>query len=185
MEINNGEKYVSYDVGNVASWNTTGITLFGDSKDLPLDPTAYYKATNADAPQSLLDKKAYDIRVRAYTMNDSFEPPSETSKINGPRGTSAPSTNIYGSIVPEDNLIGLEDYFTTGTHQMGNAEAAVNVTTGNLDFSITDHSLFTRGELGFDFTRYYNSKSNQSSVLGKGWTFEGNESLVKKFSSSN
>uniref|UniRef100_UPI0040444719 DNRLRE domain-containing protein n=1 Tax=Niallia sp. 03133 TaxID=3458060 RepID=UPI0040444719 len=183
VEINDGSKYVSYDVGNVTSWNTTGISLFGDSKDLPLDPTAYYKENSA--PQSLQDKKSYDIRVRAYTMNDSFEPPSETSKINGPRGVSAPSTNIYGSILPNDDLIGLEDYFTTGSHQLGNAEASVNVTTGNLNFSITDHSLFTRGVLGFDFTRYYNSKSTQSSALGKGWTFEGNESLIKKSSTSS
>ncbi|WP_445492604.1 DUF6531 domain-containing protein [Niallia sp. 03133] len=150
---------------------------------MPLDPTKDYQENNA--PQSLLDKKAYDIRVRAYTINDQIEPPSETSKINGRRGTSAPSTSIYGSISPEDDLIGLEDYFTNGTHQLGNAAASVNVTTGNLNFSLTDHSLFTRGELGFDFTRYYNSKSTQSSVLGKGWTFEGNESLVKKTSSSN
>ncbi|MEY8742793.1 DNRLRE domain-containing protein [Bacillales bacterium AN1005] len=190
VEINDGSGYQSYDVGNVTSWSTLKdedgetFSLFPDVDYLPMDPTPYYKA-NGSTDSSLLNKKGYDVRVRAYTINDNTEPPSERDKIDGPRGLSAASSTITSSFAPNDELAGLEDYYSVGTHTMGNATASVNVTTGNVNLGFNDHSLYARGVLDFDFSRYYNSKSSQTSALGKGWTFDGNEYFVKKSSSSS
>ncbi|MEK4671553.1 DNRLRE domain-containing protein [Niallia sp. FSL R7-0271] len=189
VEINDGSGYRSYDVGNVTSWSTLEdengevFRLFPNVDYLPMDPTPYYKKNGADS--SLFSKKEYEVRVRAYTINDEIEPPSEKDKIDGPRGLSAASTSVYTSFVPNDELSGIEDYYTFGTHEIGNAEASVNVTTGNLNLNFKDHSIYTRRIEEFNFNRYYNSKSNQSSVLGKGWTFNGNEYFVKKDSNSS
>ncbi|MGG0741581.1 RHS repeat-associated core domain-containing protein [Niallia taxi] len=106
-------------------------------------------------------------------------------KFDGPRGLSAASSTITSSFAPNDELAGLEDYYTVETHTMGNATASVNVTTGNVNLSFNDHSLYARGVLDFDFSRYYNSKSSQTSALGKGWTFDGNEYFVKKSAASS
>ncbi|WP_158587598.1 RHS repeat-associated core domain-containing protein [Neobacillus notoginsengisoli] len=88
--------------------------------------------------------------------------------------------HVNPSVSSDDLISGIEDYFTYHTHSMGNLTGSVNVTTGNMNLQVTDHSLFTRGKQGFSLTRFYNSKSTQSSALGKGWTFQGNESLHKK-----
>lgn len=189
VEINDGSGYRSYDVGNVTSWSTLEdedgevFSLFPDVDYLPMDPTPYYKANGADS--TLINKKGYEVRVRAYTINDEIEPPSEVDKIDGPRGLSAASTSVYSSFSPNDEFAGLEDYYTVGTHTMGNGTASVNVTTGNMNLGFNDHSLYSRGVLDFDFSRYYNSKSSQTSVLGKGWTFDGNEYFIKKSASSS
>ena len=186
VEINDGSGYQSFDVGNVTSWSTLKdkdgetFSLFPDVDYLPMDPTPYYKDTDS----SLL-KKGYEVRVRAYTINDNTEPPSERDKIDGPRGLSAASSTITSSFAPNDELAGIEDYYTVGTHTMGNTTASVNVTTGNVNLSFNDHSLYARGVLDFDFSRYYNSKSSQTSALGKGWTFDGNEYFVKKSTGSS
>lgn len=185
VEINDGSGFKSYDVGNVTSWSTLKdkngekFSLFPNIDYLPIDPAPYYKANGSD------NKKGYEVRVRAYTINDDTEPPSEKEKIDGPRGLSEPSTSVENSFSSNEELSGIEDYFTYGTHQMGNAITSVNVTTGNVNFSSTDHSLNTKGILDFDFNRYYNSKSSQVSALGKGWTFDGNEYLLKKSANSS
>lgn len=189
VEINDGSGYQSYDVGNVTSWSTLEdedgevFSLFPDVDFLPMDPTTYYKANGADS--SLINKKGYEVRVRAYTINDETEPPSERDKIDGTRGLSAASTSVYSSFASNDELSGIEEYFTLGSHEAGNIDASVNVTTGNLNISTKDHSIFPRGLLEFNFYRYYNSKSSQTSVLGKGWTFVGNEYFNKKSSASS
>ncbi len=184
VNIFNGKSYDSHDVGKVTNWSTKGISLFDDLENLPVDPTNEYKEIGT-TNQTVLDKKAYLLNVQAYYhMEEKSPDTAEKEKLDGPRGLSAASSNVYATITPDDSLLGLEDYYTYGTHQMGNAEGSVNVTTGNFNVKVTDHSLFTRGELGFDFTRSYNSKSSQSSVLGKGWTFAGNEALVKKSATS-
>lgn len=49
-----------------------------------------------------------------------------------------------------------------------------------VSYSIMDKTSFSLiGRAGFDlnFTRTYNSKSYESSVMGYGWTFTGNEKL--------
>jgi len=184
VELYDGKNYKSFDVGKTTSWNTAGISLFDGITDLPVDPTKQYQEIGAS--QTLIDKKAYQVRVRAYRYTAETAPSSEAEKMTGDRGLSAPSATQLGNIPNQEDLLGLEDYFTYGTHQLGNnATASVNVTTGNMVLSFTDQSLYTRGTLGFDFTRYYNSRSTQSSAFGKGWTFAGNESLVKKEASSN
>ncbi|MED4941122.1 DNRLRE domain-containing protein, partial [Heyndrickxia coagulans] len=148
------------DVGKVTSWKSTG--------KLELDPG-----------------KGYQVRVKAYRYNDAIAPSSEKEKISGPRGVSAASAIKTVNMASREDLLGLEDDFTYGTHTMGNATVSVNVTTGNLNMAITDASLYPRGVLDFDFTRSYNSGSTRSSAFGTGWTFAGNESLVTKPSSSN
>ncbi|MEQ2468322.1 RHS repeat-associated core domain-containing protein [Niallia hominis] len=135
---------------------------------------------------NVLNKKAYLVNVQAYYHNDAGSPDNvEKEKLVGPRGLSAKSSDVYATISTNGSLVGLEDYFTYGTHLIGTTEVSVNVTTGNLTLSQTDHSLFTKGDLGFDFTRYYNSKSTQASVLGKGWSFEGSEYLIKSPTNNN
>jgi len=186
VNVFDGEEFVSYDVGNTTKWNSKGIELFPGIENLPVDPTSHYKKVNT-TNQTVLDKKAYLVNVQAYYHTYQNSPDTvEKEKLEEEfRGLSAKSSNLYASFTADDSLVGLEDYFTYGTHTMGTSEVSVNVTTGNLTLSQTDHSLFTKGNLGFDFTRYYNSKSNQSSVLGRGWSFEGSEYLIKAASNNN
>ncbi|MDM5210821.1 DNRLRE domain-containing protein [Peribacillus sp. NJ4] len=119
----------------------------------------------------------YSATVKAYYVDDDNAPETEQGKITGNRGLSPASNKGTVSVDPREDLNGLEDYFTYEDHSFGNATASVNVTTGNMVMEFTDQSLFTRGLLGFDFTRYYNSRSTRTSALGQGWTFIGNEKL--------
>lgn len=121
----------------------------------------------------------YSATVKAYYVDDDNAPETEQGKITGNRGLSPASNKGTVSVDPREDLNGLEDYFTYEDHSFGNATASVNVTTGNMVMEFTDQSLFTRGLLGFDFTRYYNSRSTRTSALGQGWTFAGNENLVE------
>lgn len=123
-------------------------------------------------------EKTYTATVQAYVFDDDSEPESEEDKINGKRGESPLSIKV--SVKPDmhEELIGLEDYFTYENQDFGNASASVNVTTGNMVLQFTDESLYTRSDLGYSFIRSYNSRSTKNSVLGKGWTFKGNESLT-------
>ncbi|USK83143.1 DNRLRE domain-containing protein [Peribacillus asahii] len=181
VQINTGEAYKTFTVKGDTNFDTTGISLFDNITDLPADPTNYY---STNTPESLKGKRAYQVRVKAYRFDDDDAPESETEKLEGPRALSVPSEDVYGAIPAQEELLGLEDYFTYGEHQTGNAQTSVNVTTGNIVTEFTDQSLFTRGVLGFDFTRYYNSRSTRSSAFGQGWTFTGNENLVEVYSSS-
>ncbi|MDM5221124.1 DNRLRE domain-containing protein [Peribacillus sp. NJ11] len=121
----------------------------------------------------------YSATVKAYYVDDDNAPETEQGKITGNRGLSPASNKGTVSVDPREDINGLEDYFTYEDHSFGNATASVNVTTGNMVMEFTDQSLFTRGLLGFDFTRYYNSRSTRTSALGQGWTFAGNENLVE------
>ncbi|MEI2358745.1 DNRLRE domain-containing protein [Mesobacillus zeae] len=183
VEINTGKSYKAFTVKEDTHFDTTGKILFDKITDLPVDPTNYY---SSDTPQFLKDKKAYQVQVKAYRFDDDDDnvPVTETEKMKGPRALSAPSSSVYESIPFQEDLIGFENYFTYGEHQTGNAQTSVNVTTGNMVMEFTDQSLFTRGVLGFDFTRYYNSRSTRTSVLGQGWTFTGNENLIEVASTS-
>ncbi|MCK1985796.1 MULTISPECIES: DNRLRE domain-containing protein [Peribacillus] len=121
----------------------------------------------------------YSATVKAYFVDDDNASETEQGKITGNRGLSPASNKATASVDPREDLNGLEDYFTYEDHSFGNATASVNVTTGNMVMEFTDQSLFTQGLLGFDFTRYYNSRSTRTSALGQGWTFAGNENLVE------
>lgn len=178
VEINTGDSYKTFTVKGSTSFDTTGSSLFTNITDFPADPTPFY---SANTPQALKDKKAYQVHVKAYRFDDEDDivPVSETEKLSGPRALSNPSEDVYGAIPFQGDLLGLEDYFTYGQHQTGNIQTSVNVTTGNMVLEQTNQSLFTRGVLGFDFTRYYNSRSTRSSEFGLGWTFTGNENLIE------
>ncbi|MCP1155010.1 DNRLRE domain-containing protein [Peribacillus frigoritolerans] len=121
----------------------------------------------------------YSATVKAYFVDDDNASETEQGKVTGNRGLSPASNKATASVDPREDLNGLEDYFTYEDHSFGNATASVNVTTGNMVMEFTDQSLFTQGLLGFDFTRYYNSRSTRTSALGQGWTFAGNENLVE------
>jgi RHS repeat-associated protein len=121
----------------------------------------------------------YSATVKAYFVDDDNASETEQGKVTGNRGLSPASNKATASVDPREDLNGLEDYFTYEDHSFGSATASVNVTTGNMVVEFTDQSLFTQGLLGFDFTRYYNSRSTRTSALGQGWTFAGNENLVE------
>ncbi|MCO7125914.1 DNRLRE domain-containing protein [Sporolactobacillus shoreicorticis] len=178
VEIWDGKDFHSYDAGKTTNWNSDGISLFTNVTDLPMDPSKQYALIGA--PQWLIDKKAYQVHVRAYRYNEDTAPSSETEKMTGERGLSAATANQYCSITKHEELWGLEDYFTYDKHELGNATASFNVTAGNFALQADDQSLFTISPLEFTFTRIYNSRSNKTSALGYGWIFSGNERLTKK-----
>ncbi|VEI08219.1 RHS repeat-associated core domain-containing protein [Kurthia zopfii] len=123
--------------------------------------------------------KNYTATVKAFFEDDATAPETEEDKLTGQRGLSDASNSALAKSVLHEELIGLEDYFTYEESTFGNATASVNVTTGNMAVQFTDESLYTRSDLGYDFTRTYNSRSTTSSSLGKGWTFVGNEMLTE------
>ncbi|MCM3576466.1 DNRLRE domain-containing protein [Mesobacillus subterraneus] len=73
--------------------------------------------------------------------------------------------------------LGLEDYWDYDTHELVGGTNFVNLTTSNNVVQYDDMSLVGRGGFDFNFTRTYNSKSQESSALGYGWSFTGNEKL--------
>ncbi|MGG4266077.1 DNRLRE domain-containing protein [Peribacillus simplex] len=121
--------------------------------------------------------QTYSATVQAYYEDDDTVSETEYGKLTGKRGLSPKATSQKITPKTYQELIGLEDYFTYEDQNFGNAAASVNVTTGNMVLQFTDESLDTRSDLGYDFTRTYNSRSTKNSALGKGWTFIGNESL--------
>ncbi|MCM3318049.1 DNRLRE domain-containing protein [Rummeliibacillus stabekisii] len=133
-------------------------------------------------------KKLFDIddtytaTVQAYYYDDSAAPEDEEDnpKMNGVKRSLSPDSS-KANVIPNlhEDLLGIEEYFTYDEQEFGNAIANVNVTTENMALQFTDESLYTRGELGYEFTRTYNSRSTKSSALGQGWTFVGNETLVE------
>ncbi|MEK4671145.1 DNRLRE domain-containing protein [Niallia sp. FSL R7-0271] len=185
VELYNGKTYKTFEVdSNKTSWTSKGKSLFDSITDLPADPTEQYKDIGS-SDQTLINNKQYQVRVKAFRFSDDTAPPSEDGKITGPRALSTPSAIQKGNIPLNEELIGLEDYFTFSTHHPGNAKISVNVTTGNIAMSFDDYSLYARGTLGFNYTRVYNSNSSKLDDLGQGWTFMGNESLTKKDNSAN
>ncbi|MGL4521606.1 MAG: DUF6531 domain-containing protein, partial [Bacilli bacterium] len=77
-------------------------------------------------------------------------------------------------IIPE---LGVEANGAYESHTIGEGTAHVNVFTQNIVGSFTDFELATKGVLGYAFTRTYNAQSEETSALGQGWTFAGNEKL--------
>lgn len=123
--------------------------------------------------------KTYSANVVAFFDDDETAYESEEDKVTGQRGLSDKSNTAVVQSDLRKDLNGEESYFTYDENEFGNATSEVNVTTGNTSFSFTDQELYTRGDLGYSFIRTYNSRSKESSVLGEGWTFSGNESLTE------
>lgn len=105
------------------------------------------------------------------------------------------STNVYKKFISSENSVdekyhpklvityrtnarlGLEDYWLYDSHQLVGGTSYSNLTTDNNVIQYEDFSLTGRGGFGLDFKRTYNSKSKESSAMGYGWTFTGNERL--------
>lgn len=73
--------------------------------------------------------------------------------------------------------LGLEDYWLYDSHSLIGGSSYSNLTTNNNVIQYNDFSVSGRGDFGLDFNRTYNSKSYESSAMGYGWTFTGNEKL--------
>ena len=179
----NGKFYESYDVKNTTSWTTKGKGIWptdaeiananptktqilhqdGKGTDLPREPFKLYSKMGTTYATSL---KFY-FKVSAYDS----------------KGETVYSPTYLGetmSIEPDLSHIerlGLEDYWTYNSHVLGDGQAWINVTNGNIVAVFGDSSLYTRGTLNYRFDRTYNSQSTDVSPIGKGWTFAGNESL--------
>lgn len=105
------------------------------------------------------------------------------------------STNIYKKFISSENAVdekyhpklvityktnarlGLEDYWLYDSHPLIGGASYSNLTTDNNVIQYEDFSLTGRGNFGLDFSRTYNSKSQERSVMGYGWTFTGNEKI--------
>ncbi|MEW4286212.1 DNRLRE domain-containing protein [Priestia koreensis] len=105
------------------------------------------------------------------------------------------STNIYKKFISSENSVdekyhpklvityktnarlGLEDYWLYDSHPLVGGTSYSNLTTDNNVIQYEDFSLTGRGDFGLDFKRTYNSKSQERSAMGYGWTFTGNEKL--------
>ena len=174
-----------------ASWKNNELATLYDvtikGEKSKFNKTYRVKAASGDTttytPSATFDlDDTYEVYVQPYFYDSQNAPSTEaddSSLDDVKRGISSMPTEAQATVTPDlkEDLIGLEDYFTYEEQSFGNATANVNVTTGNMALQFTDESLYTRGELGYDFTRTYNSRSTKDSALGKGWTFVGNESL--------
>lgn len=134
----------------------------GNGTELPKDPSKLY----AKMGTTYATSKNFYFRISAYN-ND-----GETLYSNSYFSQSMPN-----EVNPSEERLGLEDYWTYGSHTLGDGQGSVNVTNGNLVAIFGDASIYTRGVLGYRFDRTYNSESTKLSPIGKGWTFAGNESL--------
>ncbi|WP_050615353.1 DNRLRE domain-containing protein [Bacillus testis] len=74
--------------------------------------------------------------------------------------------------------LGLENYWSYDSHPLVDGSSYTNLTTSNNVVQYDDLSLLGRAGFGFTFSRTYNSKSRESSALGYGWTFTGNQKLL-------
>lgn len=123
--------------------------------------------------------KQYSANVVAFFDDDDTAYESEEDKVSGQRGLSDKSNTFTFSPSLRDDLNGSENYFTFDEQKLGKASSSVNVTTGNLLLQFADETLYTRSEMLFDLIRSYNSRSEKVSAFGKGWSYQGNESLIE------
>lgn len=110
-----GVKYQQIDVGKVTNWSTKGITLFNSvESDLPVDPTDDYLEANT-TNLTALDRKAYVFNIQAYRHSEADSPDTvEKEKMEGYRGLSTKSTNIYATI-PEEVIEFNEEIVSNST----------------------------------------------------------------------
>ncbi|GIN41448.1 hypothetical protein J19TS1_43970 [Heyndrickxia oleronia] len=73
--------------------------------------------------------------------------------------------------------LGIEDYWEYDSHSLVGGTSYTNLTTGNNIIQYQDFTLPSRGGFGLDFNRTYNSKSQENSIFGYGWTATGLENL--------
>jgi len=136
--------------------------------------------TSFTTPKTIYELgKTYTANVVAFFDDDDTAYESEDGKVLGQRGLSDKSSTLNYNVPLRNDLLGVENYFTYDESIFGAGSSLVNVTTGNLILKFIDESLYTRGNLQYDFIRFYNSRKKSMSVLGKGWTFIGNETLTE------
>ncbi|MFD4707947.1 DNRLRE domain-containing protein [Gottfriedia sp. NPDC058432] len=187
----NGKFYEPYDVKNTTSWTTKGKGIWPtDAEIANADPTKtqvlHQDGKGTDLPREPF--KLYSKMGTTYATSLKFY--FRVSAYNS-QGETVYSTNYFGSTMPLEanpadvERLGLEDYWTYGSHKLGDGQASVNVTNGNIVAIFGDASLYTRGILGYRMDRTYNSQSSRVSALGKGWTFTGDESLQEVKKGSN
>ncbi|MGL4521635.1 MAG: RHS repeat-associated core domain-containing protein, partial [Bacilli bacterium] len=174
--IFNGKDYESFDVGGQArEWNSKDKNIWptneeiangryllhkdGKGTNLAVDPSPVYKNSGGKYP----DKKNYWVRMSALY-------PQGESKLTVPQTPD----------ITTQSMLGLNKYDTYNTHMIGDGIASVNVVNQNVVGTFTDLSMYTRGNINYVFKRTYNAQSTSSSVLGKGWTFSGNEKIEEQ-----
>ncbi|GEL05514.1 DNRLRE domain-containing protein [Rummeliibacillus stabekisii] len=180
VDLTENKTSLTVDWNQVDNANFYDVTISGEKTGVK--ETFQVKNALKYTTKKLFDiDDTYTATVQAYYYDDSAAPDDEEDnpKMNGVKRSLSPDSS-KASIIPNlhEDLLGIEDYFTYDEQEFGNATANVNVTTENMVLQFTDESLYTRSDLGYDFIRTYNSRSTKVSSLGKGWTFNGNESLT-------
>jgi hypothetical protein len=100
--------------------------------------------------------------------------------------TNKANAEIEVNPAPEEGVLahlGLEKYYKTQLHSVGDQTAEVNLQWKNVIIQDEDVALFTEGLLPYSLKRTFNNNNTGSvneSIFGKGWTYAGNETLVKK-----
>ncbi|MGL4521856.1 MAG: DNRLRE domain-containing protein, partial [Bacilli bacterium] len=176
--IFNGKDYESFDVGGQErGWSSKDKNIWptneeiangryllhkdGEGTELAVDPSPVYKNSGGKYP----NHTNYWVRMSAlYPQGESKLTAKQTPEI---------STKPI-EIIPE---LGVENYGFYKHFDLDKGNAKVNIFNHNVIAQNTDIQLFTRGVLGYSFSRTFNSNSDEVSALGKGWTYTGNQTL--------
>ncbi|WP_108670434.1 DNRLRE domain-containing protein [Peribacillus acanthi] len=142
---------------------------------------------------STLDQDMKNFRISTSIIEDWKNSPSSNYGFLLKSDTEA--INIYKKFVASEHTVaakykpllvvtyrtiarlGLEGYWPYDSHPLVGGTSYSNLTTLNNIIQYDDSYVLGHGGFDFQFTRTYNSKSLESSALGLGWTFTGNEKL--------
>ena len=98
--------------------------------------------------------------------------------ISGDDTSNPSNTPLLSITYNSSSRLGLEDYWTFDSHSLNSINSYTNLATGNNVIEFNDYEFNSRNEININFTRYYNSKSRESSVFGNRWMFSGSQTLV-------
>ena len=99
------------------------------------------------------------------------------------QAVSQASQSVSATMVDQaemDKSLGLQDYWSYVTSDMGNGTGYINVASGNLVYQKTDFAN-TAPLLATVMRRTYNSQSRAGSGLGQGWDFSFNTNLLVEY----
>ncbi|MDQ0414363.1 DNRLRE domain-containing protein [Mesobacillus stamsii] len=182
---------------NQASWNyamTSPSVLWTNKGGDYVVSNKLATVNGFTSPTSLdLDMKKWEVPIHIIqNWKDSTDP-----NYGFLLKSDSESTNIYKKFVSSEHTfdskyhpllavtyrtnarLGMEDHWSYAEHTLSDGQGYTNLGTGNLMLQFTDFEVSGRGNSGFVFNRTYNSKSNEDSAVGFGWSFSGSETVTE------
>jgi RHS repeat-associated protein len=177
---------------NGATWNSTGSTTWtnngGDYIATPIDSVSGIGNhldlsfnLNWDITSTVKKWSGTPSSNNGLLLKSSNESTDSYKKFISSDSANTEYTPMLAVTYYSGSRLGLENYWTFDEHVLTNDTSYVNITTGNHVLQANDVSIAGRGGMDVNFTRTYNYKDFEDSPLGYGWTYPGNEKIIKNW----